>query len=231
MRQLRFAAGWTMAERMLADDAEGDVLAIFDAVYATKVKRDIRSGNTRTFQVLAATGYNRSPIELRLQSFTASLIKVLKQSVNVEWDEPSITIYKLGEMIDRQEEPPETPCLIHTILKGSQQCISLGPLAPRPQDRLEFGALASERWKHATLVVRAIVKLRRRAVRSLARRRWKRAMLAVRTVVRWRIYIQQRDRLAPRLTQEAEEKAREEEKKKERERIRTENEEWERRRR
>ncbi|KAJ9656781.1 hypothetical protein H2201_008433 [Coniosporium apollinis] len=108
-------AFWANAESALLDGPDGDVLAIFDACYASNVQKSV-TNDARTYQLIAASGFDQQTAAPGKNSFTTALIKSLRELLH-EHGTGHFTVNDLAEQINLKQERQDNPCLVHTRLK------------------------------------------------------------------------------------------------------------------
>ncbi|KAJ9638278.1 hypothetical protein H2199_006965 [Coniosporium tulheliwenetii] len=123
------SARWKFADGTLMDGPRGDVLAIFDSCFASNVQKGV-TNDARTYTFIAASSYNRATAAPGKNSFTAALIKSLRELLD-KHDHGPFTVHDLAAQINRQKERHRNPCLVHTRLeKNGDRFVRLAPLPP-----------------------------------------------------------------------------------------------------
>lgn len=122
------SAIWNNGERPLIDDADCDVLAILDTCFASNISKGPQEDG-RTYELLAASGYDKMTAGPGLKSFTTALITSLNDLLNEHKDRPFST-RALCENINRLRRGNKQNNQSHILdrLKRYNHSITLAPL-------------------------------------------------------------------------------------------------------
>ncbi|KAL9121409.1 MAG: hypothetical protein Q9187_002035 [Circinaria calcarea] len=103
------SASWTNAEKPLTEDAEGDVLFIADACFASNIIKAPQQDDSRVYELLCASTLNKPTEGPGPRSFTTALISSLKKLLGESGDIPFVTS-QLCEEINLHPERSQRPC-------------------------------------------------------------------------------------------------------------------------
>lgn len=109
--------------------------------------------DTRSYQLLAASAYNRITAGPGDNSFTTALIKALKLCVEQSQERP-FSLWKLHDEINFQPRRRKNPCYIHDRLKQHSRHIFLTPLKKDEEQRQKTKEALERRASDADLVLR-----------------------------------------------------------------------------
>lgn len=123
------------------DEAECDVLAIFDACYASNIQKNTLQNRPRIYELLAASGHDKTTAGPGPRSFTTALIDSLKTLLKECGDKP-ITVRQLCEKINLQETRRKNQSHVWSRFNCYERYIALAPLKPTSAERdKEFESL------------------------------------------------------------------------------------------
>ena len=103
------SASWTDAEKPLTEDAEGDVLFIADACFASNIVKAIQPVDARAYELLCASSLDKPTEGPGPRSFTTALISSLKTLLSESGDTPFIT-KQLCDKINLHPKRIPRPC-------------------------------------------------------------------------------------------------------------------------
>lgn len=103
------SASWTNAEKPLTEDAEGDVLFIADACFASNIIKAPQQDDSRVYELLCASALDKPTEGPGPRSFTTALISSLKKLLSESGDIPFVTS-QLCEAINLHPERSQRPC-------------------------------------------------------------------------------------------------------------------------
>lgn len=109
------------------EDADCDVLGIFDTCFASNLHQKGYTGHRRTYQLLAASGHDKTTVGPGPRSFTTALICSLKFLLEKHGKEP-FTTYELCENINFQPTRRNNQSHVWSRLKQYDRFITLAPL-------------------------------------------------------------------------------------------------------
>ncbi|GME64067.1 homeobox domain containing protein [Neofusicoccum parvum] len=109
--------------------------------------------DTRSYQLLAASAYDRVTAGPGDKSFTAALIQALKLCAE-ECQERPFSLWKLHDTINHQTHRRSNPCYIHDRLKQHNRHIYLAPLKKDEEQRKKTKEELELRTSDADLVLR-----------------------------------------------------------------------------
>ena len=120
-------AVWNNAERSLVEHADCDMLAIFDACYASNIHKAVQKQDPRTYELLTATGHDKMTAGPGRRSFTAALVKSLR-ALREECGENPFTTHQLCEKINLHTERRRDQSHLWNRFKRFDRTIALAPL-------------------------------------------------------------------------------------------------------
>lgn len=118
---------WSKAEKPLIEDAEGDAVVIFDACYSSNLMKNTRSGEPRSYELLAAVGHDQATAGPGPKSFTTAMIRSLEELLE-ECHRRPFTVRQLCERINLRIERRHNPSHVWSRLQCFERNIALGPL-------------------------------------------------------------------------------------------------------
>ncbi|KAF2139027.1 uncharacterized protein K452DRAFT_275975 [Aplosporella prunicola CBS 121167] len=117
-------AFWPDAESVLLGPLDADALTILDTCFASNSHKGGASTN-RAYQMLAASGLDRTTSGPGPKSFTAAMIDSLSDLLD---EQMSFNIWKLVERINTKEYRRKNPAFVYDRLKMHKDWITLSPL-------------------------------------------------------------------------------------------------------
>ena len=129
---------WNDAIRTLVKNAEGDIFALMDCCFASNpYARSISDYYGKTFEIMAASGFNQITSSPGEDSFTTALIQSLKE-LAAEFKNGSFSTRDLHEKI--LVKRPHSPPALWRGLPNNNRHIWLGPMRDGQEPR-EVGSI------------------------------------------------------------------------------------------
>lgn len=120
-------ASWNRAESPLIEEADCDVLAIFDTCFASNIQKNGQLKDLRTYEFFAASGHDKMTAGPGPKSFTNALISSLKELLE-ECGDNSFTIRQLCEKVNLKEARRGNQSHVWSRFKRYDRYIALAPL-------------------------------------------------------------------------------------------------------
>lgn len=144
-------AQWHQAEKSLLEGLKADALAILDTCFAAHAHKSAMEGN-RTYQLLAACGHDMVTSGPGKNSFTAALIKALRDLRNL--GRPFST-WRLCERINMHPPRHNSPSYVYDRLQQNERYIRLSPLdSSEIEKKQRSKRLANEQQSASFLTLR-----------------------------------------------------------------------------
>lgn len=122
---------WSNAHSLLLEEVSADTLAILDTCYASNTTKGALSSG-RTYQLLAASGWNKVTAGPGIRSFTAALIESLHECL--QGGRP-FSVWGLMSKINKKVYRRANPAQLHDILGTHSRQILLAPLDRSKKER------------------------------------------------------------------------------------------------
>ena len=120
----------------MIEDADCDMLAIFDTCFASNLAKNIQQHDPRTYELLTASGHDRTTVGPGPRSFTTALMSSLKDLLEGCGDHP-FTVRQLCEKINLHPARRKNQSHVWSRFKRYDRNIALAPLKRTLAERKE----------------------------------------------------------------------------------------------
>lgn len=152
----------------MIDDADCDMVAIFDTCFASNLYKNMQRDDSRTYELFTASGHDRTTAGPGPKSFTTALISALKELLAVSKDRP-FTIRQVCDKINLNPHRRKNQSHVWSRFNSYDRNIALAPLKRTPAERKEDFNLDQKR---AVLVLRlslTVERLTEQQIKAAAR--------------------------------------------------------------
>src|ERR1700712_2740189 len=125
---------WDYAEDTLIRDVKADCLAILDTCFAGNIHKNALPTESRTYELLSASGPDRTTIGPGIKSFTSALIHSMEE-LREEHKGGPFTTWQLEQKIMMQETRRHNPPHLYPRILNYDRHIKLAPFKKTWQER------------------------------------------------------------------------------------------------
>jgi hypothetical protein len=185
----RASAVWNYAERTLIEDADCDMLAIFDTCFASNLYKNIKQDDPRTYELFTASGHDRTTVGPGPRSFTTALISSLKELLAASKGRP-FTIRQVCDKINLNPARRKNQSHVWSRFKRYDRNIALAPLKRTLAERQEdfnFGQTRASLFLRLSLTVERLTEQQIITTARAFSRAVKKTEMPVKRIDWWRL--------------------------------------------